>query len=244
MPKAEIPTADQIQIALEKIAANSYSPAQPGTEWAGEGIIVDIISKEMFVTRPFAKRIVDAAVEKLWSENPDNPARVELRLAIQRLTTIRDMIYRTLTRPRRKKKFDVETKLDANNKPVMKTIVRHGKKFEVPETVKILKSVEVYHEVDAALISKYNEIEAMLAKLRGLDKAQEQGSLTRQFMEFLEQMAASDGVAVTGVNVSIAQLMKKLPVNQFSSAGKKVLSQVVDQQRDSSPPPDDSGKKQ
>jgi hypothetical protein len=220
--KPKPPSPEQIQMAIEMIAQNSFSPSKPGETWAGESTVSHALSRQLEITKAVAGSIVAAAVEQLWSENPDNPARVERRLVITRLEKLRDRLYRVILKPRYKRRYDVV----AVNDPEGKEISRR----------KVLKSVEKYDDTDAAIVTKIIEVEHTLIKLRGLDKSIDQQKLTRELIEHLEKMSGGEGLQVSGAQISVAQQVKQLTV--FTDAGQQVIKRAKSQEFIPPPKPD------
>lgn len=223
---------EQTRYAIEQIAIRCLSPALTGP-WAGRAIVVDKVAFRFKKSVDVADRIVNAAVEQLWSTgDAKEPMRVEKELTIVRTRLMLLKVFKMLTRGKVKRKY--EPVLDDQKNPVveMKEIPGGGR-VEKPKMK--LVSEERVETVDAALFAHYKNLEEQFMQLQGVDKVAAQDAIMRLLVENIEKQSGDSTISIKGSNKSVAMMLKNSPIERIRP--KQIESKEVD----SKPPVNGNG---
>jgi hypothetical protein len=194
---------DQVHWTIGKMADLAITPAEPGQPWPGEAEIVSAVQGEFTLTDGEATAIVAAAAHQLWTESPDNPARVERRLMERRLTDIRNLVIAGIKKPRKTMTYRFVTKKDAKGEPVKD---ENGQKVYV----RVPRHETHTERMDPSAVRLLIDLEKLLVVLKGIDQDAADDPMARELLEQMDRMSQGGESKQAGRKMSVAQRLRQL----------------------------------
>lgn len=204
--------ASRVAFCLKHIADHGYQPTEPGKPWHGRDETVSSLQSAFGIDDALtAASLVNVAVTLLWSQNRPDDRQVQKQLMLERLAGYRRYCLQMMKEGQKETTWKWEDREDPKTGDVRPTKVKFKQK-------KI--------GVGLAAISRVLEIEALEAKLRGLEESIGDGSSSIEvIIKQLDGMA--EGEAKRQVVTSVAQTIKLMPTDKLNAAGKAKVEAML-----------------
>jgi len=218
-------TIDQVQWVLDQIARNGLRPAAPGNLWPGQKELATRI-RQKFALKNIqqAMGLVEMAQDQIWAEQPDDPARVEKRLLIARLSHYRQIVLNWIERPRKTFKYELRPKKTRTGEPVMRRRPKIGMQQVY---ARIPVSVEMDNREKPQLIKLLLALERMIIGLQHLQDEHSQSLRFHEMANMLDPTLLPEKDSAGKKITSITQVVQTIEnFQQFGDAGRRVIEQA------------------